>query len=153
MDIVTASIPTSHMVFTVVGMALAPWNVLAGGKLRSDAEEERRRASGEKGRQIFSPNWERNEKETIMSRGLEKVANELGVPGITVGAVAIAYVMHKTPYVFPIIGGRKVEHMLDNAKALDISLSAEQMKYLEGLLEFDVGFPGTMVVSGGFSER
>ena len=31
------------------GMALCPWNVLAGGKIRSDAEEEKRRETGEKG--------------------------------------------------------------------------------------------------------
>lgn len=31
------------------GMAIAPYNVLAGGKIRSDAEEERRRQTGEKG--------------------------------------------------------------------------------------------------------
>ena len=30
-------------------MALAPWNVLAAGKIRSDEEEERRRETGEKG--------------------------------------------------------------------------------------------------------
>ena len=33
----------------LTGMALAPWNVLAGGKIRTDAEEERRRQTGEKG--------------------------------------------------------------------------------------------------------
>lgn len=32
------------------GMALAPWNVLAGGKIRTDEEEQRRRATGEKGK-------------------------------------------------------------------------------------------------------
>ena len=31
------------------GMALAPWNVLAGGRIRSDAQERERRESGEKG--------------------------------------------------------------------------------------------------------
>ena len=31
------------------GMALAPWNVLAGGKIRTDAEEQKRRETGEKG--------------------------------------------------------------------------------------------------------
>ena len=31
------------------GMALAPYNVLASGKIRTDAEEERRRQTGEKG--------------------------------------------------------------------------------------------------------
>ena len=31
------------------GMSLAPYNVLASGKIRTDAEEERRRQTGEKG--------------------------------------------------------------------------------------------------------
>ena len=33
------------------GMALAPWNVLAEGRIRSDMEEEKRREIGEKGTQ------------------------------------------------------------------------------------------------------
>lgn len=49
--------------------------------------------------------------------------------------------------MFPIIGGRKVEHLLANIEALDIELSDEQMKELEGAVEFSLGFPGTMVVS------
>ena len=35
-------------------MALAPWNVLAGGKLRTDEEEAKREATGEKGRTVAS---------------------------------------------------------------------------------------------------
>ncbi len=42
-------IPMAH----AEGMALAPWNVLAGGKIRSDAEEQRRRETGEKGTHAF----------------------------------------------------------------------------------------------------
>lgn len=30
-------------------MALAPWNVLAAGRIRTDEEEEQRRQTGEKG--------------------------------------------------------------------------------------------------------
>lgn len=55
--------------------------------------------------------------------------------------------MQKTPYVFPIIGGRKVEHLLANAEALTISLSDEQIKYLESVVDFDPGFPASMIVS------
>ncbi|KZT28886.1 Aldo/keto reductase [Neolentinus lepideus HHB14362 ss-1] len=128
------------------GMALAPWNVLAAGKLRTDEEEERRRKTGEKGRTITGAGWERSEKERKMSQALEKVAGEVGVKSIT--AVAIAYLMHKTPYVFPIIGGRKVEHLMDNIKALDISLSDEQIAYIESILPFDIGFPGWFIGDG-----
>lgn len=68
------------------GLALAPWNVVAGGKFRTDEEEERRRQTGEKGRTLFDPEWERNEKEKVVSKALEKVAGEVGVKHITAGA-------------------------------------------------------------------
>ncbi|KAH9931499.1 Aldo/keto reductase [Fomitopsis serialis] len=128
------------------GMALAPWNVLAGGKIRTDAEEERRRQTGEKGRMSFAPDWERSEDERKVCLALEKVAGEVGVKSIT--AVALAYVMQKTPNVFPIIGGRKVEHLMDNIAALDIALSEEQVKYLEDVLPFVRGFPHEMIGDG-----
>ncbi|KAH8114687.1 NADP-dependent oxidoreductase domain-containing protein, partial [Phellopilus nigrolimitatus] len=127
------------------GLALAPWNVIAAGRLRTDAEEAKRAETGEKGRTLSQAEWRRNEDEKKMSAALEKVAKEVGTEHIT--AVAIAYVMQKTPYVFPIIGGRKVEHLLANIEALKISLSDEQIKYLESVLPFDPGFPVTMIVS------
>lgn len=76
------------------GLALAQWNVLAAGKLRTDEEERCRMESGEKGRTMFGE-WLRNENEKKMSAALEKVAKEVGTEHIT--AVAIAYVMQKTP--------------------------------------------------------
>ena len=126
------------------GLALAPWNVLAAGRLRTDAEEKRRIDSGEGGRTIFG-DWLRNENEKKMSAALEEVAKEVGTEHIT--AVAIAYVMQKTTHVFPIIGGRKVEHLMANIEALKISLSEEQIKFIESVLPFDPGFPNTFIVS------
>ena len=60
--------------------------------------------------------------------------------------MAIAYLMHKTTHVFPIVGGRKVEHLEANIAALDIALSPEQIAYLEAALPFDAGFPASMIV-------
>jgi aryl-alcohol dehydrogenase-like predicted oxidoreductase len=152
----------------VIGLALAPWKVLAGGKLRTDAEEERRRQTGEKGRTLLNPDWERNEDEKKMAKALEEVAKQVGTEHITAGecdqdlaagigfidsferahcTVAIAYVLQKTPYVFPIIGGRKVEHMLANVEALSITLTLEQISFIENVIPFDPGFPHTIVVS------
>ncbi|GLB44427.1 putative aryl-alcohol dehydrogenase [Lyophyllum shimeji] len=128
------------------GMALAPWNVLAAGKFRTDAEEEARRQTGENGRTMLGPQWERNEKERKVSAALEKVAAEVGTKHIT--AVAIAYLLQKTPYVFPIIGGRKVEHLMANIEALDIALTDEQIAYLESVADFDIGFPGNLCGNG-----
>lgn len=61
--------------------------------------------------------------------------------------MAIAYTMHKAPFVFPIIGGRKIEHLYANIEALSISLSIEQIKFLEDVLPFDIGFPQNIIVS------
>lgn len=54
--------------------------------------------------------------------------------------------MQKAPYVFPIIGGRKVEHFQANLEALEISLSSEQIAYLDGLTNFNKGFPYSVFV-------
>ncbi|KAK7038842.1 putative aryl-alcohol dehydrogenase aad14 [Paramarasmius palmivorus] len=128
------------------GMALAPFSVLATGKLRTDAEEKKRLESGEEGRKMFGSDWRRDSTQVRISRALEKVASEVGAKSIA--SVAIAYVMQKTTHVFPIIGGRKVGHLQQNLEALDISLSAEQIKFLESQVEFDLGFPGTMIGDG-----
>ncbi|KAH9951700.1 aryl-alcohol dehydrogenase [Amylocystis lapponica] len=120
------------------GLALAPWNVLGGGKIRTDEEEEKRSQTGEKGRTVFG-DWQRTPEERKVCLALEEVAKQVGTKSIT--AVAIAYVMQKTPYVFPIIGGRKVEHLMSNIEALSISLTPEQVKFLESAQPLDLGFP------------
>ncbi|KAF6745398.1 voltage-gated shaker-like K+ channel, subunit, partial [Ephemerocybe angulata] len=50
--------------------------------------------------------------------------------------------------VFPLIGGRKVEHLKDNIEALSIALIPQQIKYIGSVKPFDIGFPGTMVGNG-----
>ncbi|KAH6906614.1 aryl-alcohol dehydrogenase [Coprinopsis sp. MPI-PUGE-AT-0042] len=124
------------------GMALAPFNVLGGGKIRTDEEEQRRIDSGENGRALFG-DWKRNDKEKAVCGALEKVAKEIGAKSIT--SIAIAYLMHKTTHVFPIVGGRKVEHLMANLEALEISLTREHIKAIESAVEFDIGFPGWFI--------
>ncbi|EKM50719.1 uncharacterized protein PHACADRAFT_264157 [Phanerochaete carnosa HHB-10118-sp] len=130
------------------GMAVAPWNVLVAGRIRTDAEEERRMQSGEGGRTMlqFRDGWLRNETERRVCKALEKVAEEVGAKNIT--SVAIAYLMQKAPRVFPVIGGRKIEHLHANIEALDISLSPEQMKLLTDTVPFNKGFPYSLFGDG-----
>lgn len=66
------------------GMAIAPWNVLVSGKIRTDAEEQRRLESGEGGRTLFS-DWKRTEEERKVCLALEKVAQAVGAKSITSG--------------------------------------------------------------------
>ena len=70
-----------------LGLALAPWDVLASGRFRTDAEEKARQESGEKSR-TFTPDGkaERNEEERKMCTALEKIAGEIGSKSIQAGA-------------------------------------------------------------------
>ncbi|KAM0788305.1 putative aryl-alcohol dehydrogenase aad14 [Microbotryomycetes sp. NB124-2] len=124
------------------GMALAPWDVLGGGRIQSKKQVEARKQSGEKIRAIFGPP-EQTEEEVKFSEVLTAIAEGHGIESPT--AVCIAYVTSKTPYVFPIVGGRKIEHLHDNIKALSIKLTPEEIKRIEDVKAFDLGFPSNFV--------
>jgi diketogulonate reductase-like aldo/keto reductase len=53
----------------------------------------------------------------------------------------MAYVMHRAPYVFPLVGCRKVEHLRGNIGALTVRLSEEDIAKIEGTRRFDPAFP------------
>ena len=48
--------------------------------------------------------------------------------------------------MFPLVGGRKVEHLKQNVKALEISLSPEQIQRIEGANPIELGFPYNLIV-------
>jgi hypothetical protein len=61
--------------------------------------------------------------------------------------------MHKAPYVFPIVGGRKVEHLKANIAALGVELSEEDIEEIETGYRFDPGFPHTFLSGTLFGEN
>ncbi|PTU19385.1 hypothetical protein P175DRAFT_0502927 [Aspergillus ochraceoroseus IBT 24754] len=124
------------------GMALAPWDVLGGGKFQSAKAMEERRKAGE-GLRSMIVSGKQTPDEVKMSEALGQVAAEHGIESVT--AIALAYVMAKAPYVFPLVGGRKIEHLHDNIQALKIKLTPAQIEYLESVRPFDVGFPQNMI--------
>ncbi|PYI01541.1 putative aryl-alcohol dehydrogenase [Aspergillus sclerotiicarbonarius CBS 121057] len=127
------------------GMALAPWDVLGGGKFQTKAELERRKSAGESLRNFGGRPPYQLEDEVKMSEALAKVASEHNIESVT--AIALAYVMSKAGNVFPLVGGRKVEHLKDNIRALSIKLTDEQIEYLESVKPFNPGFPHNFIPS------
>ncbi|KAM0563332.1 hypothetical protein ACHAPJ_001050 [Fusarium lateritium] len=114
------------------GMGIAPWGSLGGGKFKT---EEQRQA--QEGRRV-----EASEKEIKTSKVLESIANRKNT---LITSIALAYVMHKTSYVFPIIGGRKVDHLKANIQALTLNLTQEDIQEIDGAVEFDPGFPNNFL--------
>lgn len=133
------------------GMGIAPWGALGGGAFKT--EEQRQTGEGRGMRRI-------PESAKAASKVLEKIAKEKGTIMTSVVRIALshtllpplrkleltdlqamAYIMHKGPYIFPIVGGRKVDHLKGNIEALSLELSDEDMKAIDEAYDFKIGFP------------
>jgi aryl-alcohol dehydrogenase-like predicted oxidoreductase len=120
------------------GMALAPWGALGGGGFKTAAQREQLAAGdAEAGRNMKVSVMGNEEK---VSDVLERISTQHPEkPPIT--SLALAYVMHKSPYVFPIVGGRKVAHLEGNIAALGLRLSPEDIREIDNAYGFEMGFP------------
>ncbi|UNI13458.1 hypothetical protein JDV02_000203 [Purpureocillium takamizusanense] len=118
------------------GMAICPWGAVGGGKFKT--EEQRQRADGR--------NTGYSETDIKVSLALESIASR---KNSTLTSIALAYVMHKAPYVFPVAGGRKIEQLKANIEALTIGLSDDEIKEIENAAPFDWGFPHNLIWAGG----
>ena len=111
------------------GMALAPWGALGRGMLVPPAEFEKKN----EGRTGTQPDYVKK-----VAIALDEIARKKWTKTTS---IALAYVMHKSPYVFPIVGGRKVEHLKSNIEALSIELSDDEMDAIDNAAPFSIGFP------------
>ena len=115
------------------GMGIAPWGAIGRGWFKS--KEEYQRADREGRKMADQP-----EKYARIAAKLEEIANRKG-KNVLITSIALAYVMHKAPYVFPIVGGRKVDHLKGNIDALGVKLSQEEIDEIDAAEPFDIGFP------------
>lgn len=112
------------------GMALCPWGALGGGHFTT----EEKRKNNEQGRNFGPP----SDKHVAISKKLEAVANSKNTQ---ITSIALAYVRHKYPFVYPIVGGRKIEHLKGNIEALGLALTDEEVEDIDSAVPFEVGFP------------
>lgn len=126
------------------GMAICPWDVLGGGKFQTKKALEERKKAGDGMRNLTGDRTQgQTEMEERISEALAQVASEHNIESVT--AVALAWIMAKTPYVFPIIGGRKVEHLKDNIQALTLKLTEKQIEFLESVKPLVPEFPANFI--------
>ena len=123
------------------GMGIAPWGALGQGNFKSASQ---RQAAENEGRKT----GDASEKQIKISQALESIATKKNTE---ITSVALAYVRSKAPYVFPIVGGRKIEHLKGNVQALDVVLTEQEVREIEVCVEFDVGFPQNFLGMGSQS--
>ncbi|KAJ5109911.1 hypothetical protein N7532_002556 [Penicillium argentinense] len=117
------------------GIALAPWGALGSGNFKSEQQRQ-----SDDGRRFIPP----TEAEIAVAKVLEQIGDKRHT---LITSVALAYVMHKAPYVFPVVGGRRIEHLKGNIEALSLELSEEEIDEIDAATPFDVGFPLNFLLS------
>lgn len=114
------------------GMAKIPYGVVGQGKFQTE--------SAYKDREVNNPG--RKSTPSELYKAVSKKLEDLSEAKNTkLTNIAIAYVMQKDPYVFPLVGCRKVDHLKDSVDALKVHLEDEDIVEIESAHYFDPGFP------------
>jgi aryl-alcohol dehydrogenase-like predicted oxidoreductase len=121
-----------------LNVGVLAWSSLArgvlSGKYQGEGEADGGRMTNE-GMKEFLPEEQRA---TRIISAVKAVSEQVGR---SMAQVALAWLRHQTVPVIPIIGARKVSQLQDNLASLDLELSAEQLKSLDGASRIELGFP------------
>jgi len=131
-------VPMCNSQYHGEGMAICPWDALGGGRYKTDAQVKQQEESGDKGRNGESVGFGKSDVDKKAADILDKVAQR---HKSSVTGIALAYIIQKSAYVFPIVGGRKIEHLQANIDALTVNLTADDIKEIETAVPFQLGFP------------
>src|SRR2546422_759295 len=121
-----------------LNLGVLAWSPLAkgvlSGKYHGDGKADGGRMSNEAMKE-FLPEEQRA---TRIISAVKAVSEQVGR---SMAQVALAWLRHQTVPVIPIIGARKVSQLQDNLGSLDLELSAEQLKSLDGASRIEFEFP------------
>jgi aryl-alcohol dehydrogenase-like predicted oxidoreductase len=115
------------------GMGIAPWGALGGGRFKTQAQKDI--GGGRK-------HLRENKNAEAVAIGMEALAKRKGT---ALTSVALAYVLHKAPYVFPICGGRSLEQLKENIEAVGLDSDEGDMEEIESAAPFELGFPFNLI--------
>lgn len=133
------------------GMTVTPWAPLAGGALTG------KYLKGDKGR-LPEQSARLNARAEGITKEVMAVAEELGC---SAAHVALRWTTQQGFHSIPIVGATKVSQVTENIKAMEITLSAEQIARLNKASEIEMGFPHDFLQQeavvnttfGGFKNR
>jgi aryl-alcohol dehydrogenase (NADP+) len=108
------------------GIGVIPWSPLARGRLaRPWGEVTKRSGTDPFGVSLYEAHLKDDENINTA------VASVAKAKGVTMAQVALAWVMQKKPVTAPIVGITRMEQLTDALGALNVSLSADDVKALE----------------------
>ena len=110
------------------GIGIIPWSplargFLAGNRSRQDWGETTRAKTDRFGHEMY---YQDSDFQIV-----DRVVDLAGQRGVSPAQIALAWVLHKPGMTAPIIGASKMFQLDESLAALEISLSPEEMHYLE----------------------
>ena len=124
-----------------LNLGVLAWSPLANGVLSGKYHGESKSDGGRmtnEGMKDFLPEQQRA---TRIVSAMKAVSEQVGR---SMAQVALAWLRHRTVPVIAIIGARKLSQLQDNLASLDLELSAEQLKSLDGASRIEIGFPQSL---------
>lgn len=119
-----------HPLCLAENIAVLTWSPLARGRpSRPWGETTARSASDEFGKTLYVSN---EENDAAIARQVERLAEEKGVSR---AQIALAWQLTKPAVTAPIIGTSRAEQLADLVKAVEITLSPEEVAQLENLYQ------------------
>lgn len=123
-----------------LGIGFVPWGPLGMGFLTGTLGAQ----STFDGKTDLRAGFDRFQPEALAAnqRILDLMARFATREEATLPQVALAWVMAQRPWIVPIPGTRKQQHLRDNVGAIDVSLSAEDLR------DIDAAFAGVTIEGG-----
>lgn len=141
-SLVARDIEREHVpVALEAGMAVMPWSPLAGGFLTGKYNREDTSNTGRlSGANPFG-NSKFSDQNWIILDALKKVSER---QECTTAQAALAWLMRRPAVSSTLIGASKVIQLKDNLAALDVTLTAENVEFLDGVSERKMGFTDSL---------
>ena len=121
-----------------LNLGVLAWSPLAHGVLTGKYHGEGKADGARMTNEAMKEFLPEEQRATPIISAVKSVSEQIGR---SMAQVALAWLRHQTVPVIPIIGARKVSQLQDNLASLDLELSAEQLKSLDGASRIDLGFP------------
>ena len=109
------------------GVGVIPWSPLARGKLARpwDAETTKRSETDGYAKNLYAKTAEADK------RVVDRVGEVAAARGVPMAQVALAWLLTKPAITAPIVGATKPHHLADAVAAVELKLTADEVKALE----------------------
>jgi len=108
------------------GIGVLPWSPLGGGRLTRPWGEQTKRNTTDRYNKTMYADPNSNDHDVV--NALEAVSKSRGV---SMAQLAMAWVLQKEGVTSPIVGASKLSHVEDAIAAVEVKLSADEVKALE----------------------